>query len=79
MSYAELKEWEAYFSYEPPMADRMELQFAWLLQMLSSFFWKEPGKVSDFMVCEKKRTKPKVKTISLLDKVKSFFKEEPKA
>ena len=69
MNYAELREWENYFRYEPTAADRMEQQMAILMQMVSGFVYKEPLKMDDFMICPKKR--PKVKKES--SKVKELW------
>lgn len=75
MDYAELKEWEMYFYYEPTVADRLEEQLATLMHLVSGFVHKEQMGIRDFMVCSKKRPKPKLKKNKkkLLDKVLSLF------
>ncbi|WP_345969643.1 hypothetical protein WCX72_09980 [Sulfurimonas sp. HSL1-6] len=76
LSYEEFREWEEYFSIEPPASERMEIQIAMLIQMISGFMWKKPGEMQDFMVCATKRKKQKSKASALLTKVKALFKEE---
>lgn len=71
MDYAEVREWEEYFLYEPTAADRMETQMALLMQMISGYMWKKPGKAKDFMVCYKKR--PEVVDSSPVEKVKDLW------
>ena len=71
MDYAELKEWEIYFSYEPTMADRMETQLSVLMQMVSSFVYKEPKPSTEFMICPKKR--PIIKEKSVSSKTKDLW------
>lgn len=75
MDYAELREWESYFTYEPTSADRAETQMAILMQMVSAFVMKEPGKVHDFMVCPLKRAPKEKKTnfARLKEKALSLF------
>jgi len=76
MDYAELKEWEMYFYYEPTVADRLEEQLATLMHLVSGFVHKEQMKISEFMICPEKRPKPKSKKSSkksLIAQLKSVF------
>ena len=59
MDYAELKEWEQYFYYEPTAADRMETQLAVLMHMLSGFLLDKPKGIKEFMVSPLKKPQPK--------------------
>jgi len=65
MDYAELKEWEIYFSYEPTVADRLEQQLAFMMHMLSGFLHKDQMGVEEFMVCHEKRPKKEKKDSSV--------------
>lgn len=80
MDYAELKEWEAYFSYEPTMADRMETQLALFMQMISGLVYKEPQEMKNFMICPlkraKKETEPKGKVQKLWKQLTAIFGEK---
>ncbi len=69
IDYAGMRQWEAYFQFEPTFADRMELQMATLMHMLSGTLLKEAMSVEDFMVCPKKR----VQTESKESKTRSIW------
>lgn len=75
MDYAELREWEEYFRYEPTMADRLEVQLAIFMQMISANIHKNPLDVEQFMVCPIKRTKnePKSKISKLWEQVTAIL------
>ncbi len=74
MDYAELKEWEEYFIYEPTVADRLESQLAFLMHMMSGYLHKEQLSVENFMICSQKRPKmKKKKTNSMWTKALAIF------
>lgn len=70
MSQRELYEWYDYYSQEPFLADRIEIQLATLSFIASNF---AGGKSShdDFMVTKKEKPKPKQKDLE--DKLKNMF------
>jgi len=71
MSYSEFLEWKEYYSDEPFLADRIENQLAATNTILSNTAGAK-SKFSDFIISNKKPTKP-TNVDNLTKQVKGLF------
>jgi len=74
MSIDELSSWYEYYSKEPFLADRLEVQFARLNQSILAVNGNE-CELDDFMICNLNTSTKNNKTKKLEDKLVSIFGE----